>query len=127
MAQLADFLQTNLLMIGDQRLEIGLDIRHLRDQPGYLRELLDGPAPWLRQVGDEGQRLQELDDDEQLQETLCTGAYGLGLIVATRSRNARGRLVRSVSVPSRPEIDLADHGPGQRTFTGEAVPNPSYL
>jgi hypothetical protein len=117
MAQLADLAGRNLIVASQPLVEVGLEIRHIRDRPGYLREVLGTAAP----AG------SDAANEYTLSETFSTAAFGVGLVIGTNRRPAARSLNRSVLRTSEPDISVAAAGAGQRLFRGGAFPNPAFL
>jgi hypothetical protein len=116
----ADLAGRNSLAASQPHLAIGLHIHHIRDQPGYVSNLL---TEGLREDAVRQSRTLALP----LSETLSASAFGVGVVIGGSKGGVARRVDRSVLRTSEPDLTLSRKGPHGREFQGTAFPNPTFL
>lgn len=118
MSRLADLAQANLIAIGERRPDVGFDVRHIEDLPGYLHDLLSGDSQSL--FADDG-------EEPGLLQTLSSASYGVGIVLGTRAGKNPVDEEHRISRGLEPQIEVAQSASGRREFIGTALPNPTFL
>lgn len=143
---LADLARTGSVIQRQPLMQVTFEVHHVVDRPGYLADYVgatalegnpqvaDSPAAAGPEEGAPGQNAQSLADSDQpvmrgpatsFGETLTSSAYGLGLVIVTKTGVGVGSRRRFTSV-SRTQYEVEDVA-GDRVYRGTARPNPSFL
>jgi hypothetical protein len=143
---LADLARTGSVIQRQPLMQVTFEVHHVVDRPGYLADYVGAPAleserqapgPAAPTEPDQdAPRENALSSDEGIHavtrgpatnfgETLTSSAYGLGLVIVTKTSVGVGSRRRFTSV-SRTQYEVEDMA-GDRVYRGTARPNPSFL